>query len=374
VPMVLPYNKSGFPVGRPVLGIQVCNDQTADPKRKTSSTIRSYDRQLRQTTVLLKSALLLSRVAFHVAFVVDTETTFGQVMKIMRPLPSRFCRRLSVSRHFLYYPTKAKFLKYLNRPCSSQRHFFPQTFAHTDWMINIDTDIILLASVEELWSHFQRFDSAQLVGMAAMAYDVQSIHPRFRRFPKPHHEGIADGINTGISLFSLERWRVQFPNYTDMVVGWYEKYGNDFEFPTQDLFNVFLEEQSQIYYTLPCNWNVRPTLCKTRTRERKSGKAKRRGHDVCTPLNVEGVKALHGAGGHFVLNDAYPWYTLFAALEAFDMLRGSPSGLLDSLHAAVGKKKHDDFNCVDAFGKHVQKIFVMQPSIMAQSRGQSVLI
>ena len=71
-----------------------------------------------------------------------------------------------------------------------------------------------------------------MVGMGAMEFAEQD---GFRHFPKPQHEGNDDGINTGLSLFDLHRWRRSFPRgkYTQFVKEAYNKYGEHFVFPTQ---------------------------------------------------------------------------------------------------------------------------------------------
>ena len=43
-----------------------------------------------------------------------------------------------------------------------------------------------------------------MVGMGAMEFAEAE---GFRHFPKPQHDGNDDGINTGLSLFDLHRWR-----------------------------------------------------------------------------------------------------------------------------------------------------------------------
>ena len=130
--------------------------------------------------------------------------------------------------------------------------------------------------------------------MGAMEF---AEHDGFRHFPKPQHEGNDDGINTGLSLFDLHRWRRSFPRgkYTQFVKEAYNKYGEHFVFPTQvprvpvpgpsravsrvigrypsttllpqDFFNVWLGAHPEHYYNLPCEWNIRDTLVQMRLDE-----------------------------------------------------------------------------------------------------------
>lgn len=309
-----------------VFGIQICNDQTADPDRPSDALIRSYDRQLRQANVLLKSMAMFTNKKFHIAVVSDGDKSFRDIVQQVESWPNHKCEQITFSQHEMSYPKEANFLKYMNRPCSSQRHFFPQTFPQLGRIINLDTDIMLLSPIEDLWQEFHKFGEHNVIGMSAMIY---AHNPKFRNFPKPQHEGVDDGINTGISLFDLQRWRSNFPNYTAQVIDWYKTYGQDFVFPTQDIFNVWLGKYPEAYFDLPCNWNVRTTLC----HQRKTTPS------VCRRANAEGAKALHGAGGHFV--DGTPIYAdMFNAFETHDMAKDTMETLISKIKSNVKQNKN----------------------------------
>ena len=111
-----------------------------------------------QTVVLLKSILLFSHTHVHVAIVADSHRTFDLAIEASTyGWSADACARFSFSRHRLYYPPGTEFMRHLNRPCSSSRHFFPEYFAGTRYMLNLDTDVVLLAPIEDLWAHFHRF-------------------------------------------------------------------------------------------------------------------------------------------------------------------------------------------------------------------------
>ena len=228
---------------------------------------------------------------------------------------SKYCQLVSFSQHRLAYPADLPYLKYLNRPCSSQRHFFPDTFAATDRIINLDTDIIMLESMQELWGHFEHFNATSVIGMSSMIYAEDK---KFRHFPKPPHEGLDDGINTGISLFAMSAWRRLMPSYHADIEAWYKKYGKFFKFPTQDIFNVWLGVHPEQYYELPCEWNYRHTFQKMLSAKPPQ---KYKYQHICPALTQVGAKALHGAGGHFT--DSSPGFSqVFRVFESFKLQDG----------------------------------------------------
>ena len=132
---------------------------------------------------------------------------------------------------------------------AARMHVLRGAHRHGRYMLNLDTDVVLLAPIEDLWAHFERFGRARLTtttttrhhhnnttqlrprGVTDSAGPIPSPSPRippavtgpthvvgmgamefaeaegFRHFPKPQHDGNDDGINTGLSLFDLHRWR-----------------------------------------------------------------------------------------------------------------------------------------------------------------------
>ena len=91
-----------------------------------------------QTVVLLKSILLFSHTHVHVAIVADSHRTFELAIEASTyGWSADACARFSFSRHRLYYPPGTEFMRHLNRPCSSSRHFFPEYFAGTRYMLNL---------------------------------------------------------------------------------------------------------------------------------------------------------------------------------------------------------------------------------------------
>ena len=46
--------------------------------------------------------------------------------------------------------------KKLFKRCASQRLFLPQILTHVDLLLYVDTDVLFLSPVDELWSYFKK--------------------------------------------------------------------------------------------------------------------------------------------------------------------------------------------------------------------------
>ena len=340
-PKVIDYAQNGFPQKEYVFAAQICDDQTPDPEgRNISAKLRSFDRQIRQLGVLWKSMVLFQKTSqkLHFALVVQNDREFQMAMENILNWSQEYCSRMTFSKHMLVYPRGTKHLKYLNRPCASARFFFPHIFDHPNngpLLISFDSDIIFMRPIEELWEHYHNFDEKQIFGISSMNTGMTE-NKKYASFPKLSHNGLEDGVNIGISLYNLSRWREFFPDKQDYyrtINKWYEQYGQYFFFPTQNLFDVWLAEHPEHYYELPCEWNMRRTFTIRalgfRTKPtRRPPEAK--WYLSCQQLVDSGAKALHGAGGHFI--DLSPgFFDVFIEFERFDMTNDTLKDLKDRL-------------------------------------------
>ena len=67
-----------------------------------------------------------------------------------------------------------------------------------DALIYLDTDIVLLSPVDDLWTHFSRFNSTQMVG-AAPAREYPNKRDKIRKIPIPG--GIGNAIEHDFFFF-----------------------------------------------------------------------------------------------------------------------------------------------------------------------------
>lgn len=151
-------------------------------------------------------------------------------------------KMVQIKFHFTIYPItfpkdNAKEWKKLFKPCASQRLFLPvghRWFHHdmarnplnncycvltscvlcvqlilkeVDSLLYVDTDIIFLQPVEEIWNLLSRFNSTHLAAMAP-----EHEEPRigwYNRFARHPYYG-KTGVNSGVMLMNMTRLREKY--------------------------------------------------------------------------------------------------------------------------------------------------------------------
>ncbi|XP_020338673.1 glucoside xylosyltransferase 2-like [Oncorhynchus nerka] len=245
--------------------------------------------RLDETLTMVKSALLFSikRIKFHI-FAED-------------PLASQFEKKLSqwdraISNKFQYsiYPItfsvgNAEEWKKLFKPCAAQRLFLPVILKDVDSLLYVDTDVLFLRPMDDMWSFLKAFNTTQLAAMAP-EHEIPKIgwYSRFARHP---FYGVT-GVNSGVMLMNLTRIRrTLFKNsmipsglsWEDLLHPLYQKYKNHITWGDQDLLNIIFHYNPESLYTFPCQWNYRPDHCMYGSN--------------CKGAEQEGVSILHGNRG-----------------------------------------------------------------------------
>jgi len=277
--------------------------------------------RLVETFVNFKSVLLHTSqiVTFHLF----TEEKFFEDARERFQLLRATAKTQFVSRvHPIQYPgsddddEQAKQWKKLFKPCASQRLFLPQILASVDSLLYVDTDVVFLAPVEDLWLKLNDFNATQLATMAAEHEHTNvAWYSRFARHP---YYG-STGINSGIMLMNMTRMRTsKFKNnlspptrsadlmsWSDMLLPLLQKYNRNITWGDQDLLNIIFHFNPEMLMELPCDWNYRPDhcmympLCKSSSGRR-------------------GVQALHGCRRAFH-NEKWPIFrVIYESVRDYD--------------------------------------------------------
>ena len=102
-----------------------------------------------------------------------------------------------------------------------------------DSLLYVDTDVLFTSPIEELWSHFEQFNSTQLAALTPEHEEEwQGWYNRFARHP---YYGKL-GLNSGVMLMNLTRMR-------------------EFEFTTK-VKDIFLIYKSNITWGDQCLLNI----------------------------------------------------------------------------------------------------------------------
>ncbi|XP_030741463.1 glucoside xylosyltransferase 2 [Echinops telfairi] len=199
--------------------------------------------------------------------------------------------------------------KKLFKPCAAQRLFLPVILKDVDSLLYVDTDVLFLRPVDDIWKLLRHFNSTQLAAMAP-EHEIPKIgwYSRFARHP---FYGAA-GVNSGVMLMNLTRIRsTQFKNsmtpaglaWEDMLYPLYQKYKNAITWGDQDLLNIIFNLNPECLYVFPCHWNYRPDHCMYGSN--------------CKEAELEGVSVLHGNRGVYHDDKQPTFKALYEAIRDF---------------------------------------------------------
>ncbi|KAH0616610.1 hypothetical protein JD844_027858 [Phrynosoma platyrhinos] len=143
------------------------------------------------------------------------------------------------------FPTEnAAEWKKLFKPCASQRLFLPLILSDVDSLLYVDTDILFLRPVDDIWSFLKKFNSSQIAAMAP-----EHEEPRigwYNRFARHPYYG-KTGINSGVMLMNMTRIRRKYfkNDMTTVRLRWEQilmpllkKYKLNITWGDQDLLNI----------------------------------------------------------------------------------------------------------------------------------------
>lgn len=159
---------------------------------------------------MLKSAVLFShrKIQFHIFTEDSLKPEFD---KQLRQWPDSYTKKFE---HRIYPITfsvgNPQEWKKLFKPCAAQRLFLPVILKDVDSLLYVDTDVLFLRPVDDIWKLLRQFNATQLAAMAP-EHEIPKIgwYSRFARHP---FYGSA-GVNSGVMLMNLTRIRnAQFKN------------------------------------------------------------------------------------------------------------------------------------------------------------------
>ncbi|XP_055773411.1 glucoside xylosyltransferase 2-like isoform X2 [Salvelinus fontinalis] len=245
--------------------------------------------RLDETLTMVKSALLFSikSIKFHI-FAEDPLTS--QFEKGLSQWPHAITNKFQYSIYPITFSVgNAEEWKKLFKPCAAQRLFLPVILKDVDSLLYVDTDVLFLRPMDDMWSFLKAFNTTQLAAMAP-EHEIPKIgwYSRFARHP---FYGVT-GVNSGVMLMNLTRIRsTLFKNsmipsglsWEDLLHPLYQKYKNHITWGDQDLLNIIFHYNSECLYTFPCQWNYRPDHCMYGSN--------------CKGAEEEGVSILHGNRG-----------------------------------------------------------------------------
>ncbi|GAB1291115.1 Glucoside xylosyltransferase 2 [Apodemus speciosus] len=202
-----------------------------------------------------------------------------------------------------------------------------------DSLLYVDTDVLFLRPVDDIWKLLRQFNSTQLAAMAP-EHEIPKIgwYSRFARHP---FYGSA-GVNSGVMLMNLTRIRsTQFKNsliptglaWEEMLLPLYQKYKNAITWGDQDLLNIIFYFNPECLYVFPCQWNYRPDHCMYGSN--------------CKEAEREGVSVLHGNRGVYHDDKQPTFRALYEAIRDDNLFQSMYYPLqlkfLETVHTLCGR-------------------------------------
>lgn len=168
-----------------------------------------------------------------------------------------------------------------------------------DSLLYVDTDILFLRPIEEIWGFFSRMSNQQMAGMAYESEPYQGWYSKQRNVPYFGNAGqtiftaISNqlrcvyryilkyflGVNSGVMLMNLTRMR-QFGWY-DKVITTHSKWKKSLKLHDQDILNIIFHYEPEKLYIFPCSYNFRIDFCK-------------KNRNLCQSSRTNGFSILHG--------------------------------------------------------------------------------
>lgn len=253
--------------------------------------------RVKETLVLLKSALMFTESYLH--FIIITEKNLKQdFTKQFKEWPEYVQKQFNFTLMEPRFPKENENeWKSLFKPCASQRIFLPEVLKTTDSILYVDTDVLFISDIADVWNHFKKFNSTHLAALAPEHEDPNmGWYNRFARHPFYGKLG----LNSGVMLMNLTRMR-EF-GFVKKIFPLYQEYKNAIPWGDQCLLNILFHFHPDQLYVYDCSWNYRPDHCMYGSN--------------CYAAEVSGAKVLHGCRRCFH-NDKIPAFK--AVYKVFDL-------------------------------------------------------
>lgn len=295
--------------------------QAAGKPEEIHLAVTACGDRLEEALVMLQSAARSARghLTFHIFADDELRPRFQERLQAW---PVEVRHKIAWSLYPISYPGVEDPEKWrsLFKPCASQRLFFPYLIENTGRVLYVDTDILFLRPIDELWSLFDRFKPEQLAALAPEG-EVAELN-WYKRFAQhPYVQPL--GVNSGVMLMDFRKMREA--RWRERMLAYRRQY-TSIPWGDQDLINIFFAESPEKLYIFSCDWNFRPDHCMYGSN--------------CKAAEENGVSVVHGNRQSFHGDKQPTFKTVWDAFNAHG-LEPDAGALLDSLQsnlAAVAGK------------------------------------
>ncbi|RNA32404.1 glucoside xylosyltransferase 1-like isoform X2 [Brachionus plicatilis] len=272
-----------------------------------------------ETLVLLKSALMFSRPKLHF-FIFSEKNLHNQFIDQFNEWPKFVQDKFNYSIFEPKFPqNNREEWRKLFKLCASQRIFLPDILHQVDSLLYIDTDVLFLTGLEQVWSHFKNFNQTQLAALAPEHEDANmGWYNRFARHPFYGRLG----LNSGVMLMNLTRMR-EF-DFVGKILPMYQTYRYNITWGDQCLLNILFKFHPDRLYEYDCSWNYRPDHCMYGSN--------------CRAAEKNGARILHGCRRVFQTEKEPAFRQIYKAFEKYNFTEESIKNLYIEIRDAFEKE------------------------------------
>lgn len=117
--------------------------------------------------------------------------------------------------------------------CATAKILVHEMFPTVDAGIVLDTDIVVMDDITNLWNNFHKFDSAQMAALAPVESHYSNVH----NFP--YYGPVGMGLNAGVILLNMTRMRRMVGGgFTEAIRVVWHKYADKLHLAEQDMLNI----------------------------------------------------------------------------------------------------------------------------------------
>jgi lipopolysaccharide biosynthesis glycosyltransferase len=117
--------------------------------------------------------------------------------------------------------------------CATAKILVHEMFPTVDAGIVLDTDIVVMDDITNLWNNFEKFDSVQMAALAPVESHYSNVH----NFP--YYGLVGMGLNAGVILFNMTRMRRMVGGgFTEAIRVVWHKYADKLHLAEQDMLNI----------------------------------------------------------------------------------------------------------------------------------------
>ncbi|XP_067653238.1 glucoside xylosyltransferase 2-like [Haliotis asinina] len=325
------------------------NHETGDSKQVSPEGIHlalaSCGEGLEEVKVLVKSVLLFSR---HVTFHVFSDTPSQQPLcDHIKSLPEIYRKQFKFHVYNATFPLGSYEWRNMFLPCSSQRLFLPYIIPNVTRLIYVDTDVIFLSPVDNLWGQFDHFNKSHIAALVQESEDI--TYDWYKRIAKTPYYGKL-GLNSGVMLMDLVRLREH--QWLEKIINYFKEYLPKLLLGDQDLINIYFYFEPEKVYVCSCEWNYRSHHCQYPTPRSR-----------CPPALKDGAHILHGAGQRFQGLKYPALKAVYTAFQSHRLGLDTKADLLRSIKTRLKGARSSCGSMPEAFYKRIEEQINLSPIV-----------